>query len=725
MLRRWIHLAAILVLLPSLAQAQQLSLEDIWYSSKYSSQGVRGFRAMNDGESYVQLDIDKERKLMEINRYSIKEGTRMETLVSNGDMGDDDGNRLDISSFEFSADENRVLILTDIERIYRHSYSAKFHVYDRKTKQLLFHSTKSVRYPSFSPDASKVAYVLDNNLMVVDLATGVETQITNDGKNNAIINGAVDWVYEEEFSMSQGFEWSPDGKFIAFFRFDESGVKEFSMDIYGTLYPKEEVWKYPKAGEGNSIVNVFVYNLSNGNKVKCNTGENRDIYLPRIKWTDKAGTLSIQRLNRLQNHWEILFSDAVTGKSEVVYEERNEAYVDISDNLEFDNGSFIFTSERSGYNHIYTFDYSKKKLSSITSGNWDVDAYYGYDSKSGLVFCSAADETATQRNLYAVKVKNGKKNKLSSEKGWNSATFTKGFNYFLHSYSNATTPTVYTLRDAKGKKVRILEENYMLKKTLEGAGLGSMEFNTLTTDSGVTLNYYMIKPKDFDPNKKYPVLMYVYGGPGSQTVKDQWGGSYYLWFNYLAQNGYIVVSVDNRGTGARGEQFKKCTYLQLGKYEIEDQIAAARVLGRLNYVDENRMGIWGWSFGGYMSSLGITKGNDVFKCAVAVAPVTNWRYYDNIYTERFMRTPQENGVNYDANSPINYVEMIKGNYLIVHGTADDNVHFQNAVEMVDAMIKKNVKYDSEFYPNKNHGIYGGNTRLHLFNRISNYLFLNL
>ncbi|HCS21631.1 MAG TPA: S9 family peptidase, partial [Bacteroidetes bacterium] len=314
---------------------------------------------------------------------------------------------------------------------------------------------------------------------------------------------------------------------------------------------------------------------------------------------------------------------------------------------------------------------------------------------------------------------------LSDQKGWNSASFTKGFRYFLHSFSNATTPTTFTLRKADGKLVRLLQENFMLKQTLKETKLGTIEFNTLTTDSGVTLHYSMIKPADFDPNKKYPVLFYVYGGPGSQTVKDQWGGSYYLWFNYLAQEGYIVVSVDNRGTGARGEEFKKCTYLQLGKYEIEDQIAAARTLGRLSYIDETRMGIWGWSYGGYMSSLGISKGNDVFRCAVAVAPVTNWRFYDNIYTERFMRTPQENGENYDVNSPINHVDKIKGAYLIIHGTADDNVHFQNAVEMVDEMIKKNVAFDSEYYPNKNHGIGGGVTRLHLFRRISNFLFINL
>lgn len=721
---RWIGILAFLLLAPLGAIAQSLNLEDIWLSGKYSSQGVRGFSAMNDGESYVQIDADKERNLLEINRYSIKEGTRIETLVSNAELTDSDGSRLNIRNFIFSDDESMVMFLTDIQSIYRHSYSAKFHVLDRKSGKV-YHSEKGVRYATFSPDGKKVAYVDANNLFILDLATEQTTQVTNDGKNNAIINGAVDWVYEEEFSMSRGFEWSNDGAYIAYYRFDESGVKEFSMDIYGRLYPDQEVWKYPKAGEANSVVHVYTYSLANNKSVQCATGDNDDIYLPRIKWTDKANTLSIQRLNRLQNHWEILFADAASGKTEVVYEEKNAAYIDITDNLDFNKGSFIFSSERSGYNHLYQYDYAKKSLKAITKGNWDVDAYYGFDQKKGLVFCSAADETAIERNLYAVNIKNGKMAKLNTQSGWNTASFTKGFNYFLHNYSNATTPSTYTLRKADGKQVRVLEENFMLKEALKAANLGSIEFNTLTTDSGVTLNYSMIKPADFDANKKYPVLMYVYGGPGSQTVKNQWQGSYYLWFNYLTQNGYIVVSVDNRGTGARGEAFKKSTYLELGKYEIEDQIAAAQTLGRLSYVDETRMGIWGWSFGGYMASLGISKGAETFRCAVAVAPVTNWRYYDNIYTERFMRTPQENGVSYDANSPINHVDKVKGHYLIVHGTADDNVHFQNTVEMLDAMIQRNVKFDSEFYPNKNHGIGGGVTRLHLFNRISSFLFANL
>ncbi len=721
---KWI--LAVLAILPLGALAQEeLTLEDIWHSPKYSSEGVRGFQVLNDGESYVQIDYDKERNLQEINRYSIREGARLETIVSNAALIAGNGEQLNITYFKFSKDEKKLMFLTDIQFIYRHSYSAEFHVYDRETKSL-YHSGKSVRYAEFSPDGSKVGYVFENNVYYYDLQSGKDVQVSFDGKENAVINGAVDWVYEEEFSMSRGYEWAPGSDYIAYYRFDESKVKEFSMDMYGTLYPAQERWKYPKAGEDNSVVKVKIFTVKSNSSITCNTGENTDIYLPRIQWTEEPGILAVQRLNRHQNHWEVLMYHVKDGQPKVVYEETNKAWIDVNDELHFSGTSFFFLSEKSGFNHIYRCEYTKNKVSAVTSGNWDVDQFYGYDPETKNVYFSAANESAVRRNLYSLNTEKSRgMQKLNDKAGWNSASFTKGFRYFLHTWSNATTPPVYTLRDAKGAEIRMLQDNFVLRETLKETKLGSFEFGTITTDSAVNLNYFMIKPADFDASKKYPVLFYVYGGPGSQTVKDSWGSSYYLWFNYLASKGYIVISVDNRGTGARGEAFKKKTYLQLGKYEIEDQIAAAKKIATLPYVDAGRIGIFGWSYGGYMASLGITKGADVFSCAVAVAPVTNWRYYDNIYTERYMRTPQENGDGYDTNSPINHVSKIKGDYLIVHGTADDNVHFQNTVEMIDAMIRANVRYDSEIYPNKNHGIGGGVTRLHLFRRISTFLTDNL
>lgn len=704
------------------AQKAAPSLEEIWYSPKYSASGVSGFRSMNDGESYVQIDVNEE-GIQELNRYKIKNGKKVETLVTSSDL-EVNGKNISMAYFKFSAKEDKLMFLTDIKSIYRHSYSSYFYVYDIKSKSITPFETQ-VMYPEFSPDASKVAFVKDNNLSFLDLSTGVEHKLTKDGKQNEIINGAVDWVYEEEFSMSRGYEWNPEGTHIAYYRFDESKVREFSMDIYGNLYPDKEQWKYPKAGESNSEVQIRIADIQSKSSIEANTGDEVDIYLPRIKWTETTGVLSVQRLNRLQNQWEILFVNAKDGSSEVKYKETSETYIDITNNLDFVKGGFYFTSERSGYNHIWYFDLAKKEARAITKGEWDVDNYYGYDADKGCIYINAADQTAIRRSVLAVSVKKGKITSLSSQEGWNTANFTKGFKYYLHTWSSAGTPPVYTLRDAKGKEVRVLNDNKSLKETLGNTTLGEIKFNQIKTEEGVTLNYYMITPANFDPNKKYPMLMYVYGGPGSQTVKDAWGGSYYMWFNYLASQGYVIVSVDNRGTGFRGEQFKKSTYLQLGKLEIQDQIAAAKSFGKLSYIDDTRIGMFGWSFGGYMSSLAITKGADVFKTAVAVAPVTNWRYYDNIYTERFMRTPQENGASYDANSPLSHVSKIKGNYLIIHGTADDNVHFQNTVEMVDEMIKKNIKFDSEFYPNKNHGIGGGVTRLHLFNRISEYLIENL
>jgi dipeptidyl-peptidase-4 len=720
-MKKCFTLLSLFFCLLSFSSAQkELNLDEIWNSARFTAGGARGFTAMNDGETYVQIDTDKEKGLMELNRYRISDGEKTGSVVSNALLHGPDGTRISLSSFRWSGDEKKIMFLTEAEQIYRHSYISRFSVYDLATKEFYVHPEK-VLYAEFSPDGSKVSYVKENNMFYLDLAAGKEHRITEEGIPNGIIYGAVDWVYEEEFSMSKGYEWSPDSRYLAFYRFDERHVREFSMDIYSGLYPARQQWKYPKAGEANSVVEVWVFEAASGSVRKLDTGADTDIYLPRIQWTKEPGVLSIQRLNRLQNHLEILFADVAAGEVKTVYEEKNAAYIDINDRLDFSAGSFIFTSEKDGFNHLYRFDYKKNKLNQLTSGSWDIDQYYGRDEEKSLLYFSAADESPARRNIWVLDLRKNKLRKLNEEQGWNTASFTKGYKYYLHVWSNAATPPSYMLRKADGTLLRSLQENGELKSVLKEYSLGAVEFGRLTTDSGISLDYYVVKPPDLDSSKKYPVLMYVYGGPGSQTVRDAWGGSYYLWFSYLASKGYVVVSVDNRGTGFRGEAFKKCTYLQLGKLEIEDQIAAARAIGSWSFADPGRIGIWGWSYGGYMASLGITKGADVFKTAVAVAPVTSWRYYDNIYTERFMRTPAENPAGYDDNSPIHHVSSIKGNYLIIHGTADDNVHFQNAVEMVNKMIEANVKFDSEFYPNKNHGIGGGNTRLHLFQRITDYL----
>jgi dipeptidyl-peptidase-4 len=595
--------------------------------------------------------------------------------------------------------------------------------------------SEKIMHASFSPDASKIAFVKENNLFYYDLNRMQEVQITKDGKMNNIINGSTDWVYEEEFAIWIAFFWSPKGDKIAFYRFDESKVKEFEMAIYGSLYPSQTKFKYPKAGEANSIINIYVYDTKSELIAEMETGKETDVYYPRMQWTKDNNKLCIQRLNRLQNKLEFLIADANSGKSNVIYTEENKNYVEITDNLYFlkDGKSFIISSERDGWNHLYHYDISGKLIKQITKGNWDVDVFYGVDEKTKTLFYNSPElmigkktmNASNERYVYSIGMNGKNKVSISNAKGWNTAIFNSAFTYFLNVSSTLNNPSSYALYDAKGKQIRVLEDNAKLKEKLKNYNINNAEFFDIKNSYNEELNAWIIKPSNFSADKKYPVLMYAYNGPGHQLAVDRWMGSNYFWYQLLAQKGYVVVCVDGRGTGFKGEEFKKCTYKQLGKFEIEDQIYVAKELAKLSYVDASRIGFWGWSFGGYMAGLAISKGADVFKSAISVAPVTNWRYYDNIYTERYMRTPQENGESYDSNSPINHVEKIKGNYLIIHGTADDNVHFQNTVEMLDAMIKKGVKYDSEFYPNKNHGIGGSKTRLHLYERMTRFILEKL
>jgi len=584
------------------------------------------------------------------------------------------------------------------------------------------------QYAEFSPDGKKVGFVKDNNLFIKDLVSGKITEVTHDGLQNSVINGATDWVYEEEFALSQAFFWSPDGSRLAFLRFDESAVREFMMSTYGSLYPGEYRFKYPKAGEDNSLVNVHVYELTGGKTVKMLTGDDKNQYIPRVKWTADGASLSIVRMNRLQNKLELLLANPADGSVKTLLEEKSETYIDVNDNLTFlnDNKHFIWSSELGGFNHLYLYDMAGKRKNAITSGEMDITDFYGYDEMKGNVYFSAAYPKPSDRTVFACKL-NGKGQKVLFETtgGHQQPEFSNNFSYAIVRQSKANEPSSYTLYSGEGKMLRVIESNSRLKSKLNEYSFSQKEFFTFTTSSGVSLNGWMIKPSSFDASKKYPVFMTVYGGPGHNTVENAWEGSNYLWHQMLAQKGYIVVSVDNRGTGNRGEKFKKVTYKQLGKLETEDQIEVARYLAGQSYVDPSRIGIQGWSYGGYMSSLCITKGADFFKMAIAVAPVTNWRYYDSIYTERFMQTPQDNASGYDDNSPINHVSRLKGKYLLIHGTGDDNVHFQNSVEMVNSLVKANKQFDVFFYPDKNHGIYGGNARLHLYTLMTDYILKNL
>jgi dipeptidyl-peptidase-4 len=655
----------------------------------------------------------------EIIKYQFKDGKKMRTLFKSADF-----KIPKIGNYTFSKNEKQLLLATETERIYRHSSKSVYYIYDIFTDKLKKLSDDKVMYATFSPKGEKVAYVLENNLLIKDIQTEKITQITTDGKKNHIINGASDWVYEEEFALVRAFEWSPDGDYIAYYKFDESNVKEFSMDLFkGGLYPIQEVFKYPKTGEDNSVVKVYFYNLETNKSNYIYTEVDYE-YIPRIKWTKNPKVLALYGMNRHQNQLDFILANAEDGTNRILFTEKDKYFIDIHDNLTFlPEDNFIWTSEKDGFNHIYIkgLDGSEEQ---ITKGEWEVTAFDGVDSDKMEIYYRSTEEGSINRILYVQNLETKEKRKLSTQIGDNSTKFSKNLKYYMNSYSNANTAPYYTLHKSSGKQLKVLEDNAEFKKDMEEYNLSEKELFTIKTVDA-ELNAWMIKPPNFDEEKEYPLYMFLYGGPGSQQVTNSFGWTNYYWYQMLAQKGYIIACVDNRGTGGKGAEFKKMTYKELGKYETIDQINAAKYFGGLNYIDSNRIGIQGWSYGGYMSSLCITKGADIFSLAIAVAPVTNWRYYDNIYTERYMQTPQENASGYDENSPINHVEKLKGHYLLIHGSADDNVHVQNTMEMISALVKANKQFDLFIYPDKNHGIYGGNTRYHLYKKMTDFILENL
>jgi dipeptidyl-peptidase-4 len=720
-----LSLVAVLMIPTVTAQKKQITLEDIWKNYIFYPKSVPGFNFMNDGKHYTRSE--KTKNEIALVKYDITNGEAVETLFTSSQMTKANKKAPStFDSYEFSADESKIILATNKEDIYRHSFYAEFYIWDFDTESLTPVAEGKQRLATLNPAGDKVAYVQDNNLYYKDLSTGKVTQITKDGKNNKIINGATDWVNEEEFGLDRAFYWSPDGNSIGFLKFNETAVKEFTMQYYNNdMYPELYKFKYPKTGEENAKTSAHIYSLKSNKVVKAKTPGTE--YIPRIKWTQNSNELCVFTMNRHQNNLDLYLVDATSGEVELLMNEKNKWYIDIHDNLTFlkDGQHFIWTSEQDGFNHVYLYNMDGTLKTQLTKGEFDVTNLYGVDEANGLIYYQAAKQTPMQREIYQVNLKGKKDKKISEKDGTNSAKFSRTFDYFIHTYSAIGTPATYVVRNREGKEVRMLEDNKGFKRCLTKFDLGKVEFFSFKNSRQDDLNGWMITPPDFDKNKKYPVFMYVYGGPGSQTVKDAWGGQNYAWFQMLAQKGYIIVSVDNTGTGARGEKFKKMTYKELGKYETQDQIEAAKYLANLDYVDESRIGIFGWSYGGYMSSLCLFKGNDVFKAAIAVAPVTNWKWYDSIYTERYMRTPRENKNGYENNSPINFVNRLEGNYLLVHGITDDNVHFQNTAEMAKALISANKQFDTYFYPNRNHGIYGDNARIHLYTKMTDFVLEKL
>lgn len=705
---------------------KKISVSDFTEKGTFSEQSVHGINWMNDGRYYSAQEGN------DVVKFDVTTGAKVETIVD----GEQLNPSVNFSSYSFSDDEKKVLLMTDREGIYRRSYKAEFYVYDlasRTLKKLSDGGPQS--YATFSPDGSKVAFVRENNLFYVNLADMSEVQVTDDGKFNHLIHGSSDWVYEEELSFTRAFEWSGDSKSIFFLTFDESGVKEYNMQVWnqGQLYPEDYRFKYPKAGEDNSAVTGTVYVLADGREIPVKLSEEKEFYIARIKRTADPAVFSLVRLNRLQNKLDILHLNAQTGEVDVVLTDKSDTYIDLDfvDELTYlkDGKHFIHASEKTGYKHLYLYTIDGKLKNQITSGDWEVLSLEGVDEKNkgkATVYYTSNEGSPMERYFYSTGISGKGKQLLTDEKGSHRIDMSEDQKYYIDYYSSAAQPLKVTLFQTKGnKKIKVLEDNKRLRSVAEEYGLQPKEFFTFKTADGSLLNGYMLKPENFDENKEYPVLIYQYSGPGSQDVLNSWGGRHFYWHQMLTQHGYIVAVIDTRGTGGRGEAFKKITYKQLGKYEVEDHIEGAKYLASLPYIDDSRIGIWGWSYGGYMSSLALFKGADIFKAAIAVAPVTNWRYYDTIYTERYMDTPQNNPSGYDDNSPTTHAAKLKGNYLLIHGTGDDNVHFQNAVALQDALIAAGKQFDSFYYPDRAHGVYKRNARPHLYTLMTNWVLENL
>ncbi|MGM0636206.1 MAG: S9 family peptidase [Bacteroidota bacterium] len=705
------------------AQDKKISLEEIW-GGAFQTESMQSLQSLKNGKEYIVQDYNRQTGEMKVDVFSYKKGDKTRTLFSSKDI-----NGLDFfQTFELNSAEDKVLLGNQMEQIYRHSARGVFHMYDLNNDELIQISENKIQQPTFSPDNTKVAYVYENNLYYKDLVSGETIQLTKDGVKNEIINGLTDWVYEEEFAFVRAFEWDESSAYLAYLKFDEKEVPEFSMDMYGTygsnLYPQQEVFKYPKAGEKNAEVSLHIIDLENESEEKVSLEDYE--YIPRIKSTQKEGVFSAQTMNRHQNHLKLYFVQAASVQANLILEEKEKAYVDVDDDLTFlaDN-SFIWSSEQDGWKHLYHYTSNGKLKNQITKGKWEVTKYYGYDASNNKLFYQSTENGSVNRDVFSIGINGKRKKRLTQNEGTHSASFSSDYTYFINTFQNVNTPPVYTLHLAKnGKMIRKILDNKKLLDKLANYNFSDKELSTIDINEN-RLNMWMIKPSDFDAEKTYPLLMFQYSGPGSQSVSNTFFNYNDYWYQLLADEGYIVICVDGRGTGFKGRDFKKSTQKELGKYELEDQISVAEKMSEKSWIDEDRIGIWGWSFGGYLASNAILQASDVFSTAIAVAPVTSWRFYDTIYTERYMTTPQENASGYDNNSPITHVNKLEGNYLLIHGGGDDNVHVQNSMQMIEALIQANKQFDWRIYPDKNHGIYGGNTRLHLYTLMTNYIKENL
>lgn len=697
-----------------------MTIEEV-NSGKFAAQPAgRGMRSMSDGLHYTMMDTQHKAIL----RYSFATGKLIDTLFSVDRARDCEFQKFD--DYRLEPKGHHILLITDQEQIYRRSHKGNAYHYDvrRNRVEPLSETKGKVMIPTFSPDGRMVAFVRDGNIFIKKFEFDTEVQVTNDAERNKVMNGITDWVYEEEFETTRLLSWSEDSGYLAFVRTDETQVQEYSMPMYGTSqYPTSYTYKYPKAGTPNSRVSLHIYNVVDRSRKEVNFRDGAPYYIPRIEFVGREGQLAVFTLNRQQNHLRLFYVQNKTLLPKLILEDKSKTYVD-SHNVtwsRFIPSGFIYPSERDGFRHLYHYSDKGVLLRQVTSGHYDVTNFYGADA-SGNLYYQAADESPMRRSIYRIDPK-GKRTALHPGQGSNQAIFSDSFAYYISTFNNTTTPTV-TAVYATGnlKPLRVLEDNQKLQQRLEEYRVAPKEFITLTGAEGQAMNAWIVKPHDFSPTRRYPVLMIQYSGPDSQQVLDQYG---YGWEQVLAGHGFIVVCVDGRGTGARGEEWRKCTYLRLGVKESADQIAAAKALGKLPYVDAGRIGIWGWSFGGYNTLMSLCHGDGTFKVGIAVAPVTDWRFYDTIYTERFMRTPQENPDGYKASSVLEVAHNLRGKLLLIHGSADDNVHVQNAMNFAELLVQRDLPFDMALYTDKNHSIYGGKTRDHLFKKMISYLQTNL
>lgn len=700
---------------------KSVSLKEITDGMFRQKTAVGEMRSLPDGEHYTAMNAERNM----IVKYSYRTGKAVDTLFNATTARECEFTKFD--GYTISSTGHHILVWRETEPIYRRSYKAAVYDYDVRRNYIkpITDSKEKVMIPTFSPDGRMCAFVKDNNIWIRKFDFDTEVQVTKDGALNKILNGTTDWVYEEEFAITNLMAWSPDSEYLAYVRTDETEVPEYSMQVYGEgLYPSYYNFKYPKAGQKNSTVSVKAYSVQTRDTKHLDVPMDEDSYIPRITFTRNASQLAVMTLNRHQNIFNMYYVNPKSGVSRLILREENECYVDSEwlSSIHFLSNGFTYVSEQDGYAHIYLYSPTGVLQKQITQGNWDVTRLIGYDEATKNTYYESAEESPLRRAVYKIDAK-GVKTRLTPEEGTNSAAFSANYAYFVNRYSNANTPMRITVNETKSRKVlRTLQDNAELRERLAQYRFGKKEFFTLTTKSGFELNAWMVKPANFDESKKYPVMMTQYSGPNSQQVLDSYS---FDWEQYLAANGIIVVCVDGRGTGARGEAFRKCTYLRMGEKESQDQVEAAQALGQYPYIDAGRMAIWGWSFGGYNTLMALSVGHGTFKVGIAVAPPTDWKYYDTVYTERYMRTPQENFDGYAATSPLKKVKDLEGKLLLIHGTADDNVHFMQSMEYAEALVQAGKQFDMHVYKDRNHGISGGNTRYHLYTKMSNYLFENL